>query len=312
MADFPPERCEAGKTPFSYVGVDLFGPFYVKLGRSEVKRYGCLYTCFNTRAIHVEKLDSLETDTFINGFIRFTARRGNPIKVWSDNGTNLVGACSELSRSLHRLNREKVIAAARRTEVEWFFNPPKHQGGVLERMIRTIRRILVALINSNPRMTDDVLHTLFCEAENIVNSRPITKCSDDVNDLSPLTPNQLLLLRGNSPLPWGIFHNTDTYKRHWRQVQHMSTQFWKRWIKEYLLDLQRRQKWNKESPSLKSGDLVLIMDENSPRGSWPLGLVIDTSIGRDGLVRSVKVKTKSTQLVRPVTKLVLLEGSNSV
>ena len=114
------------------------------------------------------------------------------------------------------------------------------------------------------------------------------------------------------PLPWGRFHNADTYKRHWRQVQHMSTQFWKRWIKEYLLDLQRRQKWNQESPSLKSGDLVLIMDENSPRGSRPLGVVIDTSIGTDGLVRSVKVKTKSTQLFRPVTKLVLLEGSNSV
>ena len=107
------------------------------------------------------------------------------------------------------------------------FQPPlpSHQGGVWERMIRTIRRILVALINSNPRMTDDVLHTLFCEAESIVNSRPITKCSGDVNDLSPLTPNHLLLLRNNSSLPWGIFHNADTYKRHWRQVQHMSTQF---------------------------------------------------------------------------------------
>ena len=81
IADLPPERCEAGKPPFSYVGVDLFGPFYIKLGRSEVKRYGCLYTCFNTRAIHVEKLDSLETDTFINGFVRFAARSGYPVKV---------------------------------------------------------------------------------------------------------------------------------------------------------------------------------------------------------------------------------------
>ena len=123
MADLPPERCEARKPSFSYVGVDLFGPFYVKLGRSEVKCYGCLYTCFNTRAIHVEKLDSLETDTFINGFVRFTARRGYPIKVWSDNGTNLVGACSESCKSLHQLNREKVVAAARRREVEWIFNP---------------------------------------------------------------------------------------------------------------------------------------------------------------------------------------------
>ena len=91
------ERCEPGKPALSYVGMDLFGPFYIKQGRSEVKRYGCLYTCFTSRAIHIEVLNSLETDTFINGFIRFISRRGYPIRIWSDNGTNFVGACTELS-----------------------------------------------------------------------------------------------------------------------------------------------------------------------------------------------------------------------
>ena len=76
MADLPPERCLPGQPPFAYVGVDLFGPIYVKQGRADVKRYGCLSTCFNSRAVHIEKLDSLETDTFINGFVRFVARRG--------------------------------------------------------------------------------------------------------------------------------------------------------------------------------------------------------------------------------------------
>ena len=167
MADRPPERCEPGKPAFSFVGVDLYGPIYVKLGRSEVKRYGCIYTCLTTRAIHLEVLNNLESDTFINGFIRFTCRRGYPTKIWSDNGTNLVGSRAELSRSLRQLDREKVVRAARRQEVEWTFNPPlaSHHGGVWERMIRTVRRVMVAVLNSNTRMTDEILHAVLCEVE---------------------------------------------------------------------------------------------------------------------------------------------------
>ena len=311
MADYPSERCEPGQPPFTYVGVDLFGPFYVKVGRCEVKRYGCLFTCFNTRAIHIEVLNSLETDTFINGFLRFVSRRGYPKKVWSDNGTNLVGARTELSKSLRQLDRGKVIRTARRSEIELTFNPPlaSHQGGVWERMIRTIRRIMLSLLVPSVRMTDDILHTTFCEVESIVNSRPLTKNSEDIHDEVPLTPNHLLLLRENAPLPWGVFHDTDVYRKHWRQVQHNATKFWRRWTKEYLVELQKRQKWLKETPNLRIGDLVLIIDENTDRGSWPMGLVVETSLGRDGLVRSAKIKTKSSVLVRPITKLVFLEGS---
>ncbi|XP_076043877.1 uncharacterized protein LOC143026966 [Oratosquilla oratoria] len=181
MSDLPPERCEPGGPAFRYVGVDLFGPFHVKVGRSEMKRYGCLYTCFTTRGIHIEKLDSLQTDAFINGFVRFTARRGYPNKVWSDNGTNLVGARAELARSVRDLDRSLIIRETRRRDVEWSFNPSSasHHGGVWERMIRSVRKVLSALIIKSPRMIDDVLQTLFCEAESIVNSRPLTKCSDD-------------------------------------------------------------------------------------------------------------------------------------
>ena len=92
---------------------------------------------------------------------------------------------------------------ARRHEVEWVFNPPhaSHHGGMWERMIRMVWRILVALLNANSRMTDDVMHTVLCEIENVVNSRPISKVSDDVEDPSALMPNHLLLLEGNASLP---------------------------------------------------------------------------------------------------------------
>ena len=159
-----------------------------------MKHYRCFYTSLATRAIHLEVRNILESDTFINGFVRFTCRRGFPTKVLSDNGTNLVG-----SRSLRQFDREKVVRAARRQEVEWTFTPPlaSHHGGVWERMIRTVRRVMVAVLNSNTRMTDDILHTVLCEVENIVNSRPITKCSDDIDGNTALTPNHMLLFRSN-------------------------------------------------------------------------------------------------------------------
>ena len=310
MAGLPPERCEPGKPAFTFVGVDLFGPFMVKYGRGEVKRYGCVYSCFSTRAIHLEVLNSLETDSFLNGFFRFIARRGCPKVIWSDNGTNLVGACSELRKALSGLDRAKVVQSVRRREVDWRFNPPlaSHQGGVWERMIRTIRRILLALVTSCPLMSDEVISTLFCEVECIVNSRPITKVTDDAAEGEPLTPNHFLMLSAGSSEPWGVFGDADLYKRRWRQVQHLSNHFWKRWLREYLPELQRRVKWNVQTPSLKVGDLVLIKDEQVYRGAWPLALVVDVNMGRDGLVRSARVKSQTGHYVRPITKLVHLEG----
>ena len=311
MADLPPERSEPGNPPFTYVGLDCFGPFYVKLGRSEIKRYGCIFTCLNTRAVHIEKLNNMSSECFINALTRFTARRGTPEKFWSDNGTNFRGAYTELARCLKALDQDKIKSYCMKQEIVWNFIPPgaSHMGGIWERMIRTTRRIFISLLKSQ-RLTDEILETLFCEVESLINGRPITKISDDVNDSTPLTPNHLLLLRNCNTLPTPALKlgDHDTYRRRWKQVQHLTDQFWHRWLREYIPELQRRIKWMAITPNLNVGDLVLLMDENTPRNIWPLGLVVDVTLGRDGLVRSVKVKTKSTYLVRPITKVVLLEG----
>ena len=108
MADLPFERLEAHKAPFSFVGMDCFGPFYVRQGRSEVKRYGCVFTCLSIRAVHLEMLCSLNTDSLLNAIRRFIARSGLPEKVFCDNGTNLVGASRELSKSLKELQNDKI------------------------------------------------------------------------------------------------------------------------------------------------------------------------------------------------------------
>ena len=88
MADLPVERCIPRPTAFTNIGVDLFGPFYVVRGRSTVTRYSCVLTCFSIRAIHIEVLESLETDAFINGFRSFCSHRGQPKTVRSDRGNN--------------------------------------------------------------------------------------------------------------------------------------------------------------------------------------------------------------------------------
>ena len=307
MSDLPLERLEVGNPPFSYTGLDCFGPFMIKQGRKEVKRYCCIFTCLNTRAVHLEMLQTMETDSFLNAFNRFVARRGLPKKVWSDNGTNFVGGRNEMQKACNvKINKHAV-----RRNVEWHFNPPgaSHMGGIWERLIRTSRKVLLGLLGNNCRLSDEGLQTLLCEVERIINSRPLTKVSDDINDSAPLTPNHLLLLAECPSVPPGVFTETDVYKRRWRCVQHFANEFWRQWLKQYLPELHKRSKWLQPKRNFIVGDLVLVTEENTPRGVWPLGLITETFESKDGLVRSVKVKTRSSYLQRPVTKLVLLEGS---
>lgn len=131
------------------------------------------------------------------------------------------------------------------------------------------------------------LQTLLCEVEAILNDRPITKVSNDPNDLEPLTPNHILLLKGKPALPPGLFEKSDLYtKRRWRQVQFLSDLFWHRWIREYLPLLQERQRWSKDKRSFIIGDIVIVADSTAPRGSWLLGKVLQTFPDSRGLVRS--------------------------
>ena len=157
-------------------------------------------------------------------------------------------------------------------------------------------------------MDDETLHTVMCVVEGIINNRPITKLSNDPTDCTPLTPNHILLLRNDSTFPQAVCDNKNLYRRRWKQVQHLADQFWVRWLHEYLPTLQKRQKWFKTHRNLKVGDLVMLRAENTPRNTWPLGLVLETHEGNDSLVRSVKVKTNDGVYVRPIHKICLLEG----
>ena len=314
MASLPSDRVTPSKPPFSHVGVDCFGPFEIKRGRTMVKRYGVLFTCLTIRAIHIEVATSLGTASFINALRRFISRRGQPELVRSDNGGNFVEGERELRIAVEEWNQAQIHNFLLQRNIKWIFNPPagSHFGGVWERCIRSVRKVMKALMHQQT-LDDESLATLMCEVEAIVNGRPITKLSNDPNDSEPLTPNHLLLLRNGPVVPPGTFKKDDNYsRRRWRQVQYLANVFWRRWINEYLPSLQQRQKWNSEQINLAVNDIVLVLDERTPRSSWPLGRVIEVHTNqRDGLVRSVKIKTSSSLLVRPVDKVILLEASSS-
>ena len=235
MAVLPTVRVTPTEPPFTRVGVDYFGPFMVKRARGEQKRYGCLFTCLTTRAIHLEVAHTLDTDSFINAPQRFIARRGRPSEIRSANGTNFVGGVQELRRAMNEWNK-KISDHLLQKNVKWIFNPPgaSHMGGVWERQIRTVRSVLNSVL-SQQAPDDEGLMTLFCCVESIVNGRPITKLSNDPKDPLPLTPNHLLLLRAGPSLPPGAFVKQDVYRHRWRQVQYLSDVFWSRWLKGVCL-----------------------------------------------------------------------------
>ncbi len=308
MSDLPADRVKAGEPAFTYVGVDYFGPFAVKRGRTREKRYGCLFTCLVTRAIHIEIAHTLDTNSFLNALYRFMARRGQPKVIRSDNGTNFVGGERELREEIAKWNKGRIQGALSEKTIEWKFNPPSasHMGGAWERQVRTVRRVLSGLTREQ-LLTDELLSTLMCIAEGIVNNRPLTAVSEDSRDPEPLTPNHLLLMRPTAA-PKGIFSEHDLYARKkWRQVQYLADLFWKRWTSEYLPQLRLRTKWTQTKRNLAEGDIVLVTDHMLSRNEWPLGKVIKVYPGEDGRVRTIKVRSRGNELIRPIAKVCLLE-----
>lgn len=318
MADLPKERLIEAP-PFTYCGLDMFGPFVIKERRSELKRYGIIFTCFGSRAVHIEVANNMETDSFIQALRRFVARRGNTRYIKSDNGTNFVGADNELTKAFQQMDHGKISSFLQENGSDWVTwerNPPaaSHMGGVWERQIKSARSILAALINTHGRsLNDESLQTLMVEVEAVINSRPLTVDTiSDVNSQIPISPTNLLTMKSKVVMPPpGNFEKADVYsKRRWRRVQHITNEFWSRWRKEFLNNLQSRSKWNIKTRSFEIGDIVLIREEHQPRNHWPMARIINTEPDKHGIVRSVEIKvglSKSGEtLRRPISKLVLL------
>ena len=317
MGEIPEERLSISEKPFSSTGIDYFGPFLVKYAKHTRrnsalnKRYGVIYTCLTTRAIHLELAGDLSTDSFILSLRRFIARRGHVKVIRTDNGSNFIGAAAEIKEKLKQIDHKNISNFLSMKDIEWRFNPPHSpwMGGSWESLIKSVKRSLAA-ITKGRTLTEDVLGTLLCEIESILNNRPLTHISDDIADFDALTPNHILLGTTNSNVEPTQFDDIEiNYRKQWKTVQAYTSMFWKRWLSEYLPTLSPRKKWTRKHENLAIGDLVIVANKNSPKSHWPLARIVAIYPGKDGIVRTIKIKTPSGEFIRSTQSVFLLEGS---
>lgn len=307
----PQARFSSHVPPFTFTGVDHFGPIYITEGRKKLKVWGLLFVCMTSRAIHIELVERLLTSNTINALKRFMNIRGHVKKFFSDQGTSFTGSDNELKEFMKIFDHDKVakeLAALRMSE--WSTNCPAapHQGGSWERMVGLSKTVL----NAIKAMTCDhfpgreTLQTALTEVINVVNNRPLSHISIDPMEPTPLTPNGLLLGRNNdTSLPIKYEDQYNLKRGHWLEAQVLADRWWHRWVQEIRPKMVRRTKWfdDKDDPYLKVGDAVYMIDENAPRGYWPKGIITAVFPGIDGRVRNVEVQTNNGIYKRPFTKV---------
>ncbi|XP_062557227.1 uncharacterized protein LOC134222098 [Armigeres subalbatus] len=309
MADLPPARLAVYSPPFTHTGLDFFGPYEVSVGRRREKRWGMLATCLTVRAIHIEIVHSLSTDSCIMAIRNFIARRGIPRVIYSDRGTNFIGASRRMEEAAATVNLDEVMKEFVTVDTTWSFNPPlaPHMGGSWERLIGSVKRNLQT-INPSRNPTDEVLRNLMAEVENVINSRPLTHIPIDDDCAPALTPNHFLLGSSNGIKPFSILDDSnDALRQNILASQVLANGFWRRWLSDYLPEITKRSKWFNRTDPIEVGHVVVIADPKLPRNCWPKGKIIEVHPGKDGVVRSATVRTSTGIYVRPATKLAVLD-----
>lgn len=311
MADLPAARVQQFR-PFARVGIDYAGPLQMRELRLRKSRnykvYIAVFVCFSIKAVHLEVVSELSTDAFLAAFDRFVGRRGLPCDVYSDCGTNFVGADKQLQTLINSPQGQHAITTNARMNCKWHFNPPSapHFGGLWEAAVRSTKRLLVRTMSTHT-FTYEEFTTILVRIEAVLNSRPLTPASSDPHDLECLTPGHFLI---GQPLiavpPRSSPDASRNLTNRWKLLDQCHQAFWKRWSAEYLTTLQARVKWTDRVPNLQANDMVVVVDNQAPPLSWRLGRVIELMPGPDGIVRVASVLTRQGRITRPVVKLVRL------
>ncbi|GFV12423.1 integrase catalytic domain-containing protein [Trichonephila clavipes] len=258
-----------------------------------------------TKAVHLEVVSDLTSKAFIACLKRFVARRGKPSEIFCDQGTNFYGASRDLRKDFRQLMKEDAVHQFLVTDnITFHFNPPSapHFGGIWEATVKSFKFHLNRVVGVTS-LTFEELSMLSSQIEACLNSRPLCVLSSSPDDPCVLTPGHFLIGKALTAIPQPTVPDDLRHCDRWRLLARMTQYFWNRWSSEYLTLLQSRSKWRIVQKNLDIGDLVLIKHDNSPPLQWKLGKVTETFPGKDGKVRVVKVKTQTSELVRPIAKL---------
>lgn len=315
-APLPKERINEAQA-FEITGVDFAGPIYVK--PENKKAYIALFTCAVTRAVHLELVSDLTTDAFLLAFKRFIARRGICSVIYSDNAKTFKKAEKDLKLLWTFMNGKPLQELFTDKRITWKYIVERAAwwGGMWERLVRSVKTCLRKVLGKS-YLEFEELQTLICEVEAVINSRPLSYLHTDITEPSPLTPAHFLTGQRITTLPSYPLHDFSSEKTNAIQInkrlqyrQRLSTHFWNRWKKEYLMELRSAHHvsntFNQSIP-FKIGDVVLIHDYKQPKHMWKMGRIDETFMGRDGKIRSCAVRLPSGfVLKRPVQLLYPLE-----
>ncbi len=301
-------------SPFLHTGVDFAGPFITKQGYTRkpvrVKSYACLFVCMATRAVHLELCLSLSTDEFLAAMRRFCSRRGCPASMYSDNGSNFIGAYAELLQIQELLQRSKTSLShfTAQNGITWHFSPPRtpHAGGLWEAAVKQMKLLLRKLVQPHQLRTEE-LSSILIEIEGILNSRPLVQIDSTDPDNLALTPGHFLVGRPIKALPTDISSKIKLSSlRRWQLTQRLSNDLWSAWKEQYLHTLQTRQKWTSTQHVFRKDDVVLLKEDSLGYRHWPLARITNLFPGDDGVVRVVellcggKIYKRSTHLIIPL------------
>lgn len=316
MGNLPAHRVVSARA-FENCGVDYCGPILIKEGTLRnnkiVKAYIAIFVCLATKAVHIELVGNLSSESFLAALNRMMSRRGKIQHIYTDNGTNFVGANNEL-KELYRIfqsqtTNSKLIDNTSLEGITWHFIPPNspHFGGIWEAGVKAIKYHLKRVVG-NAKLTYEALYTVLVQIEAVLNSRPITPLSNDPSDLSALTPAHLLIgdTISTTAEP-DLLHIKTNRLSIWQHIKQLHQHFWTRWYKEYISTLQERRKWKNHYPNnIKKGDMVLIKEDHMPPLQWALGRIEDLHPGEDNIVRVATINTRKGQIKRSTKKLCVL------
>ena len=304
MGDLPAPRVNPASC-FKNTGLDYAGPISMKRGNprrpSIIKGYLAIFVCLATKAVHIEVVSDQTTETLVAALKRFISIRGLPTDIYSDNGTNFVGARNELHDLYLLLNLPRTQAAIQsylmHRKITWHHIPQRapHFGGLWEAVVKSTKYHLRRTVGKT-KLYYEEMSTVTCQISACLNSRPYLSqdCHDSEGEM-PLTPGHFMIGRPLQAYPEASEDPDLTLTHRWKLCQALVQTFWDQWSKSYLSSLQIRSKWRKPLPNVEVGDLVMMLDESHPLiTEWRMGKVTATYPGTDGLVRTADVQVSTT------------------